>query len=145
MMDMLEGFRGKLRAAASEAPAEEPVETDDNIDGYAGEILEDDTGDDTGWLSHSLRFRKDATNDIHQISEYEVIDPRTQGMTLEDAKRQEQRLKRQSDQRGGGRLGGEATARAEQDVRNRERGGGGGSNRARESDRRNDRDGRGRR
>ena len=132
MLDVLEGFRGRIRAAAAVAGNSIEGENDgdgDNrkdsgaLDGYAGEILEGDD-DDEGWMSHSLKFRKDATMDQHSINEYEVIDPRAQNMTLEDAKQQEARLKRQSEQRGGsGRLGGAATARADHEMKNRERGG----------------------
>jgi peptidyl-prolyl cis-trans isomerase SDCCAG10 len=119
VMSALDGFRSKIRAAAVD-DGEEPA-AEESIDGYAGEILEED-GDDEGWLGHSLRFRKDATMDQHTIDEYEVIDPRTQNMTLEDAKRQEARLKRQSGAQGGsGRLGGAATAAAEKNVQRRDR------------------------
>ena len=117
-MSALDGFRSKIRAAAIDEGDAMEAEADDNIDGYAGEILEGDDNDE-GWLGHSLRFRKDATMDQHTIDEYEVIDPRTQNMTLDEAKRQEARLKRQG---GSGRLGGAATAAAEKDAQRRDRG-----------------------
>jgi len=91
------------------------------VDGYAGEILEGDD-DDTGWMGHTLQFRKDATMDQHSIDEYEVVDPRDKNMTLEDAKRQEARLKRHSEQ--SGRLKAGASAKAERSIRGREDGGG---------------------
>lgn len=128
IMSALDGFRSKLKAAVTDQQAEEPM--DEREDGYAGEILEGDDNDE-GWLGHSLRFRKDATMDQHTLDEYEVIDPRAQGMTLDEAKRHEARLKRSSGAPGGsGRLGGAATAQAEKDMRRRDRDSHG--NRARE-------------
>lgn len=123
IMDMLSGFRSKIRAAAPPASSgkDTKAEAGDSIDGYAGEILEEDDND-TGWMAHTLQFRKDATMDQHHIDEYEVIDPRNQNMTLEDAKRHEARLKRMSEQ--SGRLSKGASARAERDVRGRDNAGG---------------------
>lgn len=119
VMSALDGFRTKIRAAVNDGGEESVV--GESEDGYAGEILEGDDNDE-GWLGHSLRFRKDATIDQHTLDEYEVIDPRTQGMTLEEAKRHEARLKRQSGAPGGsGRLAGAATAAAEKDMRRRDR------------------------
>lgn len=122
IMDMLNGFRSKIRSAAP-APDSQPdkMDAEVSVDGYAGEILEGDD-DDTGWMAHTLQFRKDATMDQHNIDEYEVIDPRTQVKTLEDAKRQEARLKRHSEQ--SGRLTAGASARAEWDLRGRDNAGG---------------------
>ena len=92
VMDVLEGFRGKLRAAIAQGPDEndgtDEARPSQGIDGYNGEIMEEDDVDDSGWMSHTLKFRKDATLDKHTIDEYEVVDPRAQGMTLEEAKRQ---------------------------------------------------------
>lgn len=123
IMDVLNGFRSKLRAAAPVSTTANSVsaETEDSVDGYAGEILEDDD-DDTGWMAHTLQFRKDATMDQHHIDEYEVIDPRNKNMTLEDAKRQEARLKRMSEQ--SGRLSKGASSRAERELRGRDNAGG---------------------
>lgn len=117
IVDILNGFRSKIKAAVPSKT--ENADREDSIDGYAGEILEDD-GDDEGWMAHTLKFRKDATMDQHNIDEYEVIDPRTQITTLEDAKRQEARLKRHSEQ--SGRLTANASRRAERDIRGRENG-----------------------
>lgn len=120
LLDALNGFRSKLRTAAASAQPEvdeTEAQSEEPIDGYAGEILEGDDDDDTGWMGHTLKFRKDATLDQHKIDEYEVIDPRSQNMTLEEAKRQEARLKRQS-----GPLG-NAMAKAERDVGRGERDG----------------------
>lgn len=124
IMDMLNGFRSKIRAAAPEEPTRSQSQgggDEEGVDGYAGEILEGDD-DDTGWMSHTLQFRKDATMDQHNIDEYEVVDPRDKNMTLEDAKRQEARLKRMSEQ--SGRLKAGASAKAERSIRSREDGGG---------------------
>ncbi|KAK9894075.1 cyclophilin-like protein [Cystobasidium minutum MCA 4210] len=122
IMDMLDGFRSKIRSAAPTTSAEaDKADAEEPVDGYAGEILEGDD-DDSGWMAHTLKFRKDATMDQHNIDEYEVIDPRTQIKTLEDAKRQEARLKRHSEQ--SGRLTAGASARAERDLRGRDNAGG---------------------
>lgn len=112
----------KIRSAApAPTPQGDEMDGQASIDGYAGEILEGDD-DDSGWMAHTLQFRKDATMDQHHIDEYEVIDPRTQVKTLEDAKRQEARLKRHSEQ--SGRLTAGASARAERDLRGRDNAGG---------------------
>ena len=130
LLDVLEGFRSRVRAATAQVGDSTEADVDGDtagepvvINGYAGEILEaDDT--DEGWLSHTLKFRKDATMDQHNINEYEVIDPRAQNMTLEDAKRHEARIKRQSEQRNNGQR--TAGGREERDARDRGRGGAGG-------------------
>lgn len=63
--DMLGGFRSRLRTAfATTAPEPEaPVQTDEPVLGYSGEVLEEDVDDEDieggAWLAHRLRFRKD--------------------------------------------------------------------------------------
>lgn len=112
VMDMLEGFRSRVRAAVvttpqgsnTPEPVEEAAPAPAPIDGYNGEILEGDD-DDEGWMAHTLTFRKDATMDRHTIDEYEVVDPREKGMTLEDAQREEARRMRKFEDSRGGRDG----------------------------------------
>ena len=96
----LEGFRSKLRTAVPEEAEIEASNGDAEngeivVEGYAGEILEGDD-DESGWMGHKLKFRKDATAECAHADDYEIIDPRTHNMTLEDAKRHESRLKRQT-------------------------------------------------
>ncbi|KAG0141275.1 hypothetical protein CROQUDRAFT_98947 [Cronartium quercuum f. sp. fusiforme G11] len=77
---ILEGFRSKLRGI--EPLAKSNTNEADRLDGYAGEVdptqdgvLGDVDGDDEGWMSHELKFRKDATVDQHRADEYSVVDP----------------------------------------------------------------------
>jgi peptidyl-prolyl cis-trans isomerase SDCCAG10 len=132
LMSMLDGFRSRVRAAVVEGvqtSSEPATDAAAATDGYAGEILEEQFDDnDGGWLGHALQFRKDATMDQHSIDEYEVVDPREKGMTLEDAKREDERRKRKTQQ---GRGDGGRTRDAERQIDRRDRGGPN-SNRARE-------------
>lgn len=83
--DELDLFRKKLRTGASTArgaTATAAAGADDNVLGYAGEwdetqdgALGDKDGDDEGWMDHALKFRKDATVDVHKAEEYAVVDP----------------------------------------------------------------------
>ncbi|PLW22580.1 hypothetical protein PCASD_14024 [Puccinia coronata f. sp. avenae] len=108
---ILDSFRRKLREAK---PLAKPVDDEERVDGYAGEVdptqdgvLGDVDGDDEGWMAHTLQFRKDATADLHKVDEYAVIDPLAERkLTLDEleAKKNEKRfanrsLPRSSDRR----------------------------------------------
>lgn len=68
LTDALAGFKSKLIDAVANAPEEEvAVEA---VDGYAGEVDDDDDENDAGWLSHALVFRKDATQDRRACSPF---------------------------------------------------------------------------
>ncbi|KAI8455391.1 cyclophilin-like domain-containing protein [Phakopsora pachyrhizi] len=86
VLSILESFKTKLRKAGEtkggDSKAKDHNEIDGQIDGYSGQVdptkdgvLGDIDGDDEGWMSHELKFRKDATVDVHKADEYSVIDP----------------------------------------------------------------------
>ncbi|MBW0493373.1 hypothetical protein O181_033088 [Austropuccinia psidii MF-1] len=79
VLSILDGFRKKLREAK---PEWKDLKDSVRVDGYAGEVdpsqdgvLGDLDGDDEGWMTHELKFRKDATADLHKADEYSVVDP----------------------------------------------------------------------
>ncbi|KAG0656447.1 small nuclear ribonucleoprotein 35kDa (U11 U12) [Rhodotorula mucilaginosa] len=99
VLDALEGFRSKLFEAAKSAPPPKKAsrgdgEDDESQDGAEGkpeklhgiDLNDDELDDDLDdWMSHSLKFRKDATLDLHQADEYAVVDPLAKNsMTLEE-------------------------------------------------------------
>lgn len=66
------------------------------------------------WMSHSLKFRKDATLDQHQADEYAVVDPLAKNsMTLEE-------MRGKADNRGQRKYAGDRDERGDR----RDRGGG---------------------
>ncbi|CEQ38683.1 SPOSA6832_00126 [Sporobolomyces salmonicolor] len=76
VMDVLAGFRNKLTEAAKAAPAQDDEDAHKPEKLHGIDLNDDELDDDdAGWLSHSLRFRKDATLDQHNIDEYAVVDP----------------------------------------------------------------------
>ncbi|GAA5997370.1 uncharacterized protein JCM10292_000212 [Rhodotorula paludigena] len=135
VMSALEGFRSKLFQAAKSAPKEDEVEEEakekereerERLHGI--DLNDDELAEDTeGWMTHSLKFRKDATLDQHSIDEYAVVDPLAKNsLTLDEMRGKDQAQRRrypgepdrdrgEGSSRGGGR-----------DDR---RGGGGGRNR----------------
>jgi hypothetical protein len=46
------------------------------------------------FMTHKLKFRKDVTAERAQYDQYVTLDPREQGMTLDDAKQEEERRRR---------------------------------------------------
>ncbi|BGP12528.1 hypothetical protein JCM10213_007628 [Rhodosporidiobolus nylandii] len=128
VMSVLDGFRSKLSQAAKSAPKEMDVDDEgkrepDDLHGI-GVTEEDFDGDDDSWLTHSLKFRKDATLDQHTIDEYAVHDP----LAKSDATLAEMRQKAESQKR---KYAGEREERGGGGGRGDDRRGGGGNNAAR--------------
>ncbi|GAA5856325.1 hypothetical protein JCM8547_000868 [Rhodosporidiobolus lusitaniae] len=138
VLSVLEGFRSKLFEASKAAPKEDEDERmvedgGEKREKLHGIDLNDDELDDgdAGWLTHSLKFRKDATLDQHSIDEYAVVDPlakKDKTVTLEEMKNRGDAQKRkyagEREERGGGRGEGRREDRYE--------GGGGGGGRREE-------------
>ena len=95
---MLLAFRNRIRTAGGGSGLVEAASVNEtSTKGYDGEILEEEDPNDEGWLGHSLKFRKDATLDIHKVDEYSVHDPlapKKDDFTLSDAKAEEDRRRR---------------------------------------------------
>jgi peptidyl-prolyl cis-trans isomerase SDCCAG10 len=68
LSDLVEGFRGRLRQALEEAPEERSKSPDQLPEGEA----EQNSSGDEGWLSHSLRFRRDVTHERFTMDDYGV-------------------------------------------------------------------------
>ncbi|GAA5909078.1 uncharacterized protein JCM6883_002598 [Sporobolomyces salmoneus] len=95
VLSALDGFRKKLGQASSKS-APEPKEEDqaDRREKLHGIDLNDDELEDDDdidlWAAasaHSLKFRKDATLDQHNIDEYSVVDPLAkESRTLDEMK-----------------------------------------------------------
>ncbi|GAA5878197.1 hypothetical protein JCM3774_005839 [Rhodotorula dairenensis] len=125
VLDALEGFRSKLSEAAKTAPAKpsrpdaEETSAADRPEKLHGIDLNDDelVEDLDDWMTHSLKFRKDATLDLHQADEYSVVDPLAKNsLTLEEMR-------------------GKADNRGERKYAGDRRSGGGGDDRDRDRDR----------
>jgi peptidyl-prolyl cis-trans isomerase SDCCAG10 len=69
LSDIVEGFRGRLRQAWEDAPEEPSQSPEERPEGETGEAEEGSSGDE-GWLSHSLRFRRDVTHERFTIDDY---------------------------------------------------------------------------
>ncbi|BGP21573.1 peptidyl-prolyl cis-trans isomerase, cyclophilin-type [Rhodotorula toruloides] len=112
VLNALEGFRSKLFQAAKTAPKDEAAEEDKPEKLYGIDLNDDELEEDTeGWMTHSLKFRKDATQDLHALDEYAVVDPLAKNsMTLDE-------MKNKANNRGARRYAGE--------EREERRGGGG--------------------
>ncbi|KAK4057631.1 Peptidyl-prolyl isomerase cwc27 [Microbotryomycetes sp. JL221] len=76
-LDVLNSFRSKLYQAGDDDEEEDQTEKKPSAAEEALGIEQDGDSDenDAGWLSHRLKFRKDATLDQHSIEEYAVLDP----------------------------------------------------------------------
>ncbi|BGP52602.1 Peptidyl-prolyl isomerase cwc27 [Rhodotorula sphaerocarpa] len=136
VLDALAGFRSKLSEAAKAAPkaggldeeGDEEAEAERRRHGI--DLNEDELDDDLGdWMSHSLKFRKDATLDQHQADEYAVVDPLAKNsMTLEEmrGKADNRGERRYAGERGGGgERERERGSRGHRDGGRRDGGGGG--------------------
>lgn len=104
--DALAGFRAKLFAAGT-GPADEQADEEERDPTMHGIALDEDD-DDEGWLSHSLKFRKDATMDQHTTDEYAVHDPLAKNdMSLSEMQeKRDQKRRYPADKEGGGSRGG---------------------------------------
>ncbi|GAA6032017.1 hypothetical protein JCM8097_003389 [Rhodosporidiobolus ruineniae] len=127
VMSLLDEFRSRLSEAARSAPKEVEKEDEEREKLHGIDLNDDELDDnDAGWLTHSLKFRKDATMDQHKIDEYAVVDPLAkESRTLDEMKSRAESGKRryagergEREERGGGRDGREG--------RDDRRGGGGG-------------------
>ncbi|GAA5981445.1 hypothetical protein JCM10908_004111 [Rhodotorula pacifica] len=136
VLDALEGFRSKLFEAAKTAPKrsvaeEDEITADDKPEKLHGIDLNDDELDEDldDWMTHSLKFRKDATLDQHQADEYSVVDPLAKNsMTLEE-------MRGKADNRGQRKYAGDRDRERDRDRggdRDRRGGGGGGDRRDRD-------------
>ncbi|GAA5844983.1 hypothetical protein JCM11251_003171 [Rhodosporidiobolus azoricus] len=134
VMSVLEGFRSRLSEAAKAGPKKTEKADEVEKERLHGIDLNDDEMDDDldDWMNHSLKFRKDATEDFHKLSDYAVVDPLAKNnQTLDEMKTKadsqrrryagEERGKGEGERRGGG--GGGGGGRGGYDDR---RGGGGG-------------------
>ncbi|GAA5842437.1 hypothetical protein JCM5353_006773, partial [Sporobolomyces roseus] len=81
VLNALDGFRKKLDQASKKAAPEPKADEEEKREKLHGIDLNDDELEDDDidlWAAasaHSLRFRKDATLDQHNIDEYSVVDP----------------------------------------------------------------------
>ncbi|GAA6059868.1 hypothetical protein JCM10212_007073 [Sporobolomyces blumeae] len=121
VLSALDGFRKKLSEASRAAPAPKGDEDGEpkreklhGIDLNDDELEDDDVDLWAAASAHSLKFRKDATLDQHNIDEYAVVDPLAkETRTLEEMKtragnsssRRYAGEERGSDRRDGGRGG----------------------------------------
>lgn len=120
--DFRAGMREARKASAIEEQQNPKLSVLDTREiGYQGEILEEDEHEDDNdmsFLTHKLKFRKDVvrlfrfgvfrrskkvlriftpilqTADQAKYNDYVTLDPREQGLTLEDAKAEEERRRR---------------------------------------------------
>ncbi|GAA6006661.1 hypothetical protein JCM10207_005010 [Rhodosporidiobolus poonsookiae] len=128
VLSVLDSFRSKLIEAARSAPGEMDVDEAGEDDAERREKLHgidlnDDEmdDDDAGWLTHALKFRKDATLDQHHIDEYAVVDPLAKNThTLDEMRGRAEAQRRKYAGEGSGR---------DRERGDERRGGGGGSSR----------------
>ncbi|KAK4332256.1 Peptidyl-prolyl cis-trans isomerase, cyclophilin-type [Rhodotorula toruloides] len=140
VLDALEGFRSKLFQAAKSAPQDEEEEENKPEKLHGIDLNDDELEEDTeGWMTHSLKFRKDATQDLHALDEYAVVDPLAKNsMTLDEMKNKANNrgarryAGEEREERRGGGAGGSGSGNRYEGGRDRERGdryGGGGRDR----------------
>ncbi|BGP04680.1 Peptidyl-prolyl isomerase cwc27 [Rhodotorula toruloides] len=141
VLDALEGFRSKLFQAAKTALKDEEEEEDKPEKLHGIDLNDDELEEDTeGWMTHSLKFRKDATQDLHALDEYAVVDPLAKNsMTLDEMKNKATNRgarryagEEREERRGGGGASGSGSGSRYEGGRDRNRGdryGGGGRDR----------------
>jgi peptidyl-prolyl cis-trans isomerase SDCCAG10 len=127
VLDFMNAFRGRLKGVGNrmgmdgdddDAEADQGVDPDIDVGaGTAGEASTEGGGlglgaaedpgmeidDDRGFMTHSLHFPKDNSEEVNKAErDYEVIDPRVRGARAKE----EERRKREESKRGRGGGGG---------------------------------------